>query len=184
MQSQFSIPPTGVEVWRHVLGYEDLYAVSDLGGVRRIAPPPRGGSRPRLPDGILSPIRDSKGYLRVRLCRGGKRKRRFVHALVIEAFLGPFSAGEETDHKNGVKVDNRLVNLEKVTPLENTRRAIRLGLRDAVGESNPSAKLSRDDIRAIRRMAETVRGRELARRFKVSPALISLIISGRRWRHL
>ena len=184
MQGQFSIPPTGIEVWRPVLGYEGFYNVSDLGRVRRIAPPPRGGSRPRSPDGILSPMPDRRGYLRVNLKRNGKAQHKFVHVLVIEAFLGPFSPGEETDHKNGIKADNWLANLEKVTPFENTRRAIRLGLRDAVGESNPSAKLSEQDIRAIRRMAATETGRELARRYRVSPSLISRIVSRRRWRHV
>jgi len=178
MQAQFSIPLTGAEVWRPVLGYEGLYDVSDLGRVRRIAR--SAGTR----GGILSPEIDRKGYLRVDLYLSGKRQRKLVHALVAAAFLGPFAPGEETDHKNGVKADNRLVNIEKVTHGENIRRAIGLGLRDTVGESNPRAKLSEDDIRTIRRLAETVTVRELALRFRITPRAVRLIIRRRTWRHI
>ena len=177
MQSQFSIPTIGVEVWRPVLGYEDLYAVSDLGRVRRIAR--SAGTR----GAILSPFPNSLGYLRVGLCRRNKRQKLSVHRLVIEAFLGPFSPGEEANHKNGMKPDNRLANLEKVTHRKNMLHAIRSGLMNVQGEDNPQAKLSEDDVRAIRRLAGIETRVNLARRFGVSVTAITLIIGGQRWRH-
>jgi len=171
------------EEWRPVLGYEGIYEVSDLGRVRRIAAPGRG-RRPYSPDGTLSPAVNNKGYLVVGLYDSGKRRQALVHILVIEAFLGPFLPGEESNHRDGEPSNNRLVNLEKLTHLENMRHAIRTGLLDNRGVHCPTAKLSEDDVRTIRRLADSVTGKELARRFEVSKATISYIISRRTWRHI
>jgi hypothetical protein len=54
-------------------------------------------------------------------------KTKSVHRLVCEAFHGE-AAGRQTNHLNGVKTDNRAVNLEWCTGSENVRHAIRLGL--------------------------------------------------------
>ena len=98
--------------------------------------------------------------------------------------LGPFLPGEESNHRDGEPSNNRLVNLEKLTHLENMRHAIRTGLLDNRGVHCPTAKLSEDDVRTIRRLADSVTGKELARRFEVSKATISYIISRRTWRHI
>lgn len=51
-------------------------------------------------------------------------KTRFVHRLVFEAFKGPIPKGLEINHKNGIKHDNRLENLELVTKSENLKHAV------------------------------------------------------------
>ena len=184
MQLQLSTSATGAEVWRPVPGYEGLYEISDLGRVRRIARDSIGRRITQTRGGVLSPTPRARGYLQVRPCRDGKARGLFVHRLVIEAFLGPFSPGEESNHKNGMHADNRLVNLEKVTHPENVRHAIITGLMQSQGEHNPQAKLSEDDVRTIRRLAETVTVQELALRFLITPRAVRLILRRRTWRHI
>jgi hypothetical protein len=55
--------------------------------------------------------------------RGGKRVTRYVHTLVLAAFVCPRPPGYDIDHVNGIRSDNRLVNLEYVSTSENVRRS-------------------------------------------------------------
>ncbi len=67
---------------------------------------------------------DHKGYLRVRLTNGrtnGATKK--VHRLVAQAFLSDYSEDLQVNHKNCIKTDNRVENLEMVTQSQNTKHA-------------------------------------------------------------
>ena len=52
-----------------------------------------------------------------------------LHLLVAEAFLGPRPKSMETNHKDGIKINARLDNLEYVTQMANHLHAVRLGLK-------------------------------------------------------
>jgi len=94
------------ENWRPVPRYPD-YEVSDLGRVRH-------GGR------MLKAVHTSKGrYASVGLYRNGKPKKKTVHSLVMEAFVGPRPPGMHICHGNGNALDNRLSNLRYGTPQEN-----------------------------------------------------------------
>jgi hypothetical protein len=93
------------------------YEVSDRGRVRRT-----DTTR------IKRPTPDRKGYLRVFLYHDGRKRTRFVHQLVLRAFVGPCPLGQEANHRDGVKSNNRLANLEYVTPSENNQHAWDTGL--------------------------------------------------------
>lgn len=58
------------------------------------------------------------------------------HRLVWESVHGPIPEGMQVNHINGIKDDNRIANLEIVTPSENLRHAYRLGLARADGVNN------------------------------------------------
>ena len=92
------------ERWRMIVGYDD-YAVSDRGRV--IA----------LSTGKYMKFRKNpKGYLRVHL----PERRVLVHRIVAQAFLpAPKDGQTQINHISGNKADNRVVNLEWVTPSEN-----------------------------------------------------------------
>lgn len=69
---------------------------------------------------ILKPYanRDSKGYLRVKLCIDGIEKNYFIHKLVMDNFCNNMLDNKEEyeiHHINGISTDNRLINLEYVT---------------------------------------------------------------------
>jgi len=96
------------EVWKDVTGYEGLYKVSDFGRVFSV----RRNS-------ILSP--GIGRYLIVVLCKNGTKREIAVHRLVAEAFCKKRSDATEVNHINENRYDNRAVNLEWCTRLENIR---------------------------------------------------------------
>lgn len=110
---------TKKEEWRPVSeeGYEH-YLVSSEGRVRN--------SR-RKKDAMSA---DSKnGYPFVTLSSEGVRKGFYVHRLVAKSFLLEQPIGKlHVNHKNGVKTDNSVDNLEWCTPEENAKHAWETGL--------------------------------------------------------
>ena len=115
------------EEWRDVVGYEGLYQVSDQGRVKsleRKIPHWRGGERIQK-ERILKPIDDGRGYLRVDLYAGGKRKRFKVHRLVCQAFHENPGNKPQVNHINEDKTDNRACNLEWSTRIENCNHGTR-----------------------------------------------------------
>ena len=67
---------------------------------------------------------DHKGYKRLRLIDGrenGATKK--IHRLVAQAFLNTYSEDLQVNHKNCVKDDNNVYNLEMVTQSQNTQHA-------------------------------------------------------------
>lgn len=116
------------ERWLPIPDHEDRYEASDHGRIRSIdrTVVDGRGRRLRLKSRILSPGR-YRGYLKVALAREGTLKTYAVHRLVMAAFDGPCPEGMEVHHRNGVRHDNRLDNLEYVTRRRNTREAIKAG---------------------------------------------------------
>lgn len=97
------------EIWKPVIGYEGLYEVSNLGNVKSL-----------IRRKILKPIKNGCGYLKVELCKEGKRKKIYVHRLVYSAFNGDIPTGLEVNHINDKeKTDNRLCNLNLMSHKEN-----------------------------------------------------------------
>jgi len=110
------------EIWRNVVGYEGLYMVSDLGNVRSLD---RIDGLGRLWKGELKKqTLDSNGYLTTRLSKDGKSRMRKVHQLVCESFLGHIPNGYKSviNHKNFIRADSRLENLEIVSQRENANQ--------------------------------------------------------------
>jgi hypothetical protein len=101
------------EHWLPVGDYETRYRISDLGNVFSI----KAGR-------LLHPTPDNYGYLWVDLWNGVKRKRRKVHHLVLENFVGPCPHGQEALHGNDVKADNQLTNLRWGTRPENMKDVV------------------------------------------------------------
>lgn len=108
-----------VTEWREVPGTDGNYCVSVEGQL---------WSRPRecTPGGILPLRRDSQGYARASVTIDGKRVRRRVHVLVLEAFVGP-ADGRVCRHLDGDPTNNRLDNLTWGTYSENAYDRVRHG---------------------------------------------------------
>lgn len=70
---------------------------------------------------FLSPTSDRSGYLYVGLMDNGVRKYKKIHRLVAEAFIPNPENKPTVNHKNEIKYDNRVENLEWMTYAENVR---------------------------------------------------------------
>lgn len=110
-------------IWKDIADYEGRYSISLSGLVRRNTAA-QGAKVGR----ILKPQMHQQKYLRVNLYKNGKMQYHKVHILVIKTFLGARPTGYQINHKNGIKTDNRIENLEYVTPRENILHAWTNGL--------------------------------------------------------
>ena len=91
------------EIWKDKKDYEGHYQVSNCGRVKSIK---FGKER------ILKPQKNTSGYLCVTLCKNNNQCQFEVHRLVAEVFLPNPNNYKEVNHKNEIKTDNRVENLE------------------------------------------------------------------------
>ncbi|AMN35505.1 NUMOD4 motif-containing HNH endonuclease [Clostridium perfringens] len=109
-----------MEEWKFIKGYEGLYKVSSLGRVKSLTRQiKRKTGNYKIQGKLLSLIKMKNGYLRVGLYKNKKYKLYAVHRLVAEAFLDNSNNFPQVNHKNEVKTDNRVENLEWTTREEN-----------------------------------------------------------------
>lgn len=115
-----------------------------------------------------------QGYRAVSVRDGsGQRHHRFVHVLVLTAFVGPRPAGADGCHADDDGLNNRLANLRWDTRKGNMRDAVRNG-RVPTGEQNHFAKLTVTEVQEIRRQTDAgVPQRVVAARFRVCQQTIS-----------
>lgn len=129
-------------------------------GTTRYAVDSKG--RVRGPKGWLRPYRKN-GYLYVDLCGRGRRCTVQVHVLVAKQFIGRKPQGMDVNHKNGIKVDNCVRNLEYVSRSRNIQHAYDCGLNVGPRKVTPG-----DVAAALKTMSKS----EAAKHFGVHVATI------------
>ena len=109
--------------WDYIPDFNSHYIINKNGEIRTCYGQYKGK--------ILSPYLMS-GYMTIALQQGetkDTRKLCRVHTLVASTFIRQIQKGEEVNHINGVKHDNRAENLEWCTSSENKKHAWDTGLR-------------------------------------------------------
>lgn len=117
------------EEWKPVVGFEDRYVVSSIGNVASVARLMINHDK----DGktytqfkkrrTLKAHNDGHGYMHIRLFKNNRVYNKKAHRLVAEAFIPNPKLLSQVNHKNGNKHDNRVENLEWVSPSFNCLHA-------------------------------------------------------------
>lgn len=139
---------------------------------------------------------DDDGYPYVVLVHKNKRTKLIIHRAVAKLFLpSPSTPKHQVNHKNGIRKDNRLENLEWLTGQENTLHGWRSNKRkqsqkviDRVkkqfgGTKNPKAKITYEvamKIRELRKKGEFYK--VIAKKFGISVSQVGQICTGKFWK--
>lgn len=118
------------EIWRPIVGFAELYAVSNLGRVKSLSKKKHTpyGTTYLAKEKIMKPSLMTNGYWIVTLSRNGKQAKKLVHVLVAEAFIeNPMGYGF-VNHDDGNKSNNRASNLDWCTRSQNMQHAYANGL--------------------------------------------------------
>jgi hypothetical protein len=104
-----------MEIWKEIEGYLGC-EISNQGRVKQ--------------DGKLRPLYKNKdGYMVVNIGKRDKRKQFRVNRLVATAFISNPENKPQVNHKNSVRCDDRVENLEWSTSKENIQHSLKEGNR-------------------------------------------------------
>ena len=114
------------EIWKDIIGYEGLYQISSFGNIKSFDRAVLGkGGKPRNIKGQDIKKRLNKGYLVVGLNKDGINKLKLVSRLVAIHFIENKDNKPEVNHIDEDKQNNKIDNLEWVTPKENSNHGTR-----------------------------------------------------------
>ncbi len=140
------------EIWRDVKGHKGYFKVSSKGrfkSVNRIYIDTNGISK-KVNGKILKTRASKDKYIYATFTRGGNGYTELMHRMVALAFKENKKQYKEINHINGIKSDNRSVNLEFCTPKQNMAHAKKMGLVAYTGDDCPAAKLKTIQVKLIK----------------------------------
>lgn len=138
------------EVWSDIKDYEGYYQVSNHGRVRsvdRYVIKDRTGNLAFKKSRIIAINKQNSGYLYVTLNKCNKNKNFLVHRLVAEAFIPNPDNLEQVNHKDEVKTNNYVDNLEWCTRKYNCNYGT---VRQRISQSKKGQKQKPEVIEARR----------------------------------
>lgn len=173
-----------LEKWQMIPGYANRYMVSNYGRVISLYGSARNQITTRITPRPLQ-LRLWKGYPAVTLAVPDAGQRgRYVHQLVLLAFVGERPKGYEAGHRDGNPRNNHLSNLEWISKAEQELDKKKHG-RIPRGSQHATAKLSELAVTDIRAMADMgITHREIASVHQVSPQCIWRIVRKETWKHV
>lgn len=177
-----------LEIWKPVKNYESYYEVSNLGRVRGLCRDITNNFGTfKSKDTFLKGYKSVNGYTKYTLSINGKQKTLLGHRMVAEAFLENYDNKPIVNHKNGIKSDNRLDNLEWATGSENMKHAIDTGLIPIrKGEDIYFAKITNYQASLIKGMYhhDNLSVTEISKCTGINRRSIADLIAERTWKHI
>ena len=157
-----------MEIWNSIF---NNHSVSNHGRIRN-----------DITGKIRKPVVTKLGYQQIKIVG----KMYLLHRLIAIGFIPNPNNLPEVNHKNGIKTDNRVENLEWCTKSENIRHAIKTGLKNMSGSKNPDSKLNEKQVLEIRAkyIPKTYHSYMLAKEYGVSQHCIMLILQRKKWIHI
>jgi len=186
------------EVWKEIEGYDGDYQISNLGRVKSF----KCGK-----EIILSPHKNNRGYLRIKLCKNGESETKEIHILMYGTFIEKIPKGSVVHHID-FTTNNILENLQMMTKgehiilhhtglkrSEETKELMREKKKgehnpnygkDFSGENGPNHTLKEQDVTKIRIDLDEgiLTQTEIGEKFGVYKSTISAIKNRRIWKHL
>ena len=165
-----------MEIWKNVVGFEEQYEISNLGNLRskeRFVKHWRGGER-KYKSNVKNIRLNDKGYFRCNLKNEGKRYDFTIHKLVALAFIPNEENKPVVNHKNGIKTDNRVENLEWCTVQENITHAVK----------NRLVKTKLTDEQAKEIFNSQLSHRKLAKLYNITSSIVWRIKNKKAYKHL
>jgi len=158
------------EKWKNIKGFRKRYKISNEGRVY-------DNKKKKL----LKLTLEKSGYLRVRVCKSNKPIKCRASRLVALNFIPNPENKATVNHKDGVKANNNVKNLEWNSQSENNKHAWKNGL-IIRGKKHYFHKLTEAEVLQIRKLFPTDMGclyKNIARIFNVSVSAIRNITESR-----
>jgi len=113
-----------MEKWKDIKGYEWFYQVSDNGRVKSLSRKKSSWMwNYKRKEMILKPWLMTIWYFSVVLSKNWISTTKYIHRLISQAFILNPESKKTVNHKNWIKEDNRIENLEWSTQAENNLHA-------------------------------------------------------------
>ena len=173
-----------MEIWKDIPEYEGLYQISNMGNIKALFRESYQNGRwgkalVRFPERILKQETKKSGYKYVGLCKNGVMKNYIVHRLVLLAFNG--KSNLQCNHKDGIKSNNNINNLEYCTSKENLLHCINV-LGKKRGEKTKASKITEKQVKEIREDSRILK--EIAVDYNITLQAVHLIKKRKTWNWL
>lgn len=173
--------------WVDIPNFESYYQINQLGQVRskeRIVSRKVGKDYIRPSKKLTPTLKKTNGYYVINFTINGKSKQQYIHRLLALTFLDNPNNYQFINHKNGIKTDNSLKNLEWCTNKQNCIHASKNNLIPK-GQNKYNSKLKDYQVRIIKKRLKNGEScANICKDFNVSNKVISEIKKGKNWKHI